>query len=471
MSKTVKNIVILLALAGSVLVNPMCSSASETRVNIVDTIIEGQDQSKELLSLDESIDSALKNSETIALYDKKISYQNKINKTNANLEDATDTDDDLKDYNDDTRKINIQTLKQQKEFEEDKLKQKVTDAYNSLIYTEIQINTLNAQLDVQKKKLEDTRLMNKLKMNTSIDTTEYDLNIQTLTNNINTLNNTLSNAKESFKTLTGQDVGYYRLDTNIQYDKFVIDGDIDEYIDGVINKYLKYNEKSLKLTKDYLNDNEVDDPGKFDEDKPKLRDYKDDDNVNGKTAIQKYNEAYQKSLEDYVSSIGDKVDSISTKDVGRFDKVKPDISQFTSDSTGKTAQQKYQEALAEYTKELQEYTQDAADRIKYLQSKLSTYESDVSLNEQKKNLKEALKSYYSLLISKENEINLKKQQIELDDQKSEVAKQKYSLGLISRTDFDNIYLTRYNKSLELRKLVNDYNQTKVKIEKPWIGLN
>lgn len=414
------NKIVAFAIGVSVISGLAIPVMADTKVTYANSDSTNQNNTKQVLTLEDAIKNAIANSDTLNLYDKKINYQNQINNANETLDKYKDLDSDTDDYNDDLRELTLNQLKQKKEFEEDKLIKRVTDSYNNLVSSQIQIDNLEKKVEIQNKKFNDTKLMNTLGLTTSLDTQEFDISIQTLNNNIKSLKNNLQNDEDSFKTLTSMDLNNYSLDQNIKYDVFRIDGSIDEYVDGVLETYLTYNEQIIKLNKDYLDDNKVDEPDKFTGEKP------------------------QKN-------------------------------QFTSDpegtENGQTADQKYDKALADYESELDLYSKKMNGRITYLQSKLSLFENENILNENKKNFKDTLKSYYSLLLSKENDINLLQEKIDLSNKKLRIAKLQYDLGTSTKTDYDKSILDSSNLNLELIQAIISYNQTKEKIEKPWIGLS
>ena len=78
----------------------------------------------------------------------------------------------------------------------------------------------------------------------------------------------LKDAQYSFKVLTGKDVTKYSLEQDIKFDKFKIDGSVDEYLDNVVENYLKYSTQLIELNKDYFNDKDHKVEDIKDEDKP-----------------------------------------------------------------------------------------------------------------------------------------------------------------------------------------------------------
>lgn len=394
---------------------PAMAVESNSNIVNINSITQSKSNNLKVLTLDEAIKSAINNSDTLKLYDKKISYKDQINNANEKIDDAKDIDDDTKDYNEDSRDIDLKLLKQERDEKEDALRKSVTDAYNSLVSSQIKIDNLEMNMEITNKQFSDMKLKEQLGLVTSVNTQETDIGVQTLANNITYLKDNLKNSQESFKRLTGIDPSKYVLNEDINYDIFKIDGSVDEYIDSIIESYLAYNEQKLKISKDYLDDNKVSDPGKFTETEPKRDSFTDD-------------------IED----------------------------------GGQTKEEKYKSALKDYQDKLDTYVAKVTGRITYLQSKLSLYEGEVQLNESKNNLKDALRSYYSMLLNNEKEIEVLKQKVDLSNKKAKNAKLNYDLGLLLKTDYDKVLLDSSDLNLQLRSSIETYNQTKEKIEKPWL---
>ena len=84
--------------------------------------------------MDDAIKSAINISEILALDEKKISYRIRLMILMKKIDDnpqligkvEMEMSDDRKDFNKDTRDIKLKECKQQKDFDEDKLTQKVT---------------------------------------------------------------------------------------------------------------------------------------------------------------------------------------------------------------------------------------------------------------------------------------------------------------------------------------------------------
>lgn len=206
--------------------------------------------------MDEAIKSAISNSDTLQLDTKKITYQDTVNDINEDLDDYNDIDDDEEDFNDDTRDISSDKLRQQREFDKDILTQEVTTKYNDIVTSQMEINKATKTLEIKKKLLEDAKFKESLGMITSSSLQSTELEIENLEITQKSNENALKDAEYSFKALTGEDVTKYSLEQDIQYESLQIDGSIDDYLDNVIDSYLKYTEELVNLNKDYYNDSD-----------------------------------------------------------------------------------------------------------------------------------------------------------------------------------------------------------------------
>lgn len=374
------------------------------------TNVQTQANAKSVLTLNDAIKAAISNSDTLKLDDKKISYQDKINDTNEKIDDFNDVDGDKEDLNEDTRDITLKQLKQQRDFDEDKLIQKTTTAYNNIVTSQMKIDKAAKLLEIKNKELSDAKLKKSLGLMTSIDLSGTELQIQSLQNQQKLSQNTLKDAQDSFKVLTGKDVTGYTLEQDIKFEKFKIDGSVDEYLDDVIDNYMKYSKDLLELNKDYLDDNKVEEPSDSDKPSgsmPKRSDYAD--------------------YEEYIT------------------------------------------ALNNYNKGISDYTGKLSLRLAYLNSKLGIYTQETGLNEAKKSYKEALKTIYTNMLATEDSINLLKSNIELNNKQLSVAKLKYDLGMITKSEYNTQVANSEDLDIQLRTAIDGYNTLKEKIQKPWLA--
>ena len=114
---------------------------------------------KPVLTLEEATESAINNSETLALLDKTISYKEKMNDVYDKIYnvqvDNDQMNDDTQDYNQENNELSIKQLKQQRDYQEDILRNKVRNAYNELVSSELDLENLNLQLDSINMKYSD----------------------------------------------------------------------------------------------------------------------------------------------------------------------------------------------------------------------------------------------------------------------------------------------------------------------------
>ena len=143
--------------------------ATETKVTYIDlnTISqEAQKNSKPVLSLDDAIEGAKSCSNTLAILDENIKLLQSINSLSDKKDDVVNENDDSingltdsqKDYNEDSRKLKLAQMEQKRDFQIDKLKQSVTDSYNSLILSEANIAKLKKDIELQKSEIDQYNL-------------------------------------------------------------------------------------------------------------------------------------------------------------------------------------------------------------------------------------------------------------------------------------------------------------------------
>jgi len=368
--------------------------------------------------LDDAIKAAISISDTLALDIKNSNYQNKINDINADSDDFNDVDGDKEDFNNDTRDITLKKLKQQKDFDEDKLIQKTTKAYNDIVTSQMKIDKAAKELEIKNKELEDTKFKESLGIVTSTDLKSTELEIQNLQNTQKSSENRLKDAQYSFKVLTGKDVTEYSLEQDIKLETFKIDGSIDEYLDNVIDSYLKYTEQLVKLNKDYYYDSD--------------------------------NKVTENDVDDEKT-----VTENATKPT------EADYSTYEA----------YMDAYNQYENDTNAYTSAVSGYLTYLKNKLSAEEDQTSLNENKKDFKDQLKTIYTNLLTSEDNINYYKKNIELNNEKLSNAKFKYDLGMITESDYNTQVVANEDLDLELRSEIATYNTLKEEIQKPWIAFS
>ncbi|AQR93019.1 TolC family protein [Clostridium saccharoperbutylacetonicum] len=392
--------------------------AADTTQQVSNTVTSTQTVSgKPLFTLDEAIKAAISNSDILAIDNKKVSYQDKVNDVNERIEDITpNLSSDKKDLNKDTRNNSLDQAEQQREFDEDSVVQKTTNAYNSIVTSQMKIDKAARDLAVKTKQLNDAKLKNNLGLLTEVDLQANQIQIQNLQYAQNYSENQLKDAIYSFKVLTGKDVTQYSLEQDIQFDKLKIDGDVDAYFDEVIDKDLKYKVELNKITKEYYNDHD--------------------------------NQVSERNVQDA--------------------KTKTDGATVPVAITGETLEQ-YMARYNQYEQDKSAYSNALSARLGYLSTKLSMDTTDISLNMTKKQLKDTLRTLYTNLLAQEDKINSTKTSIELTNKQLSNAKLKYDLGLMTKSDYDTLVINSLDLNIQLRSAIDSYNTLKEEIQKPWIA--
>ena len=408
-------------MSGSAMPVFAADSANNTTAQNTNTItsVQAQTIGKQVLTLDDAIRAAINNDDKLAYDEKAISYQNKINDGKEELDDAMSVGGDTEDFNEDTRENKLKQLKQQRDFDEDTVIQKTTKAYNDLVTRQMKIGKMTGLLEVRNKELNDTKLKKNLGLVTSIELGDTELQIKSLQNQLQLSINQLKDAQDSFKVLTGKDISQFTLEQDIKFEKFKIDGAVDEYLDNVIDRYLKLKVDALKLNKDYVDDNEVSE------------------------------------------------DDVKTAKTTSDNATAPTIS--ASATVDQYAE--YEKKLGKYQSDKNAYTNKLSERISYLTNRLTIYEGQTNLEINKKQLKDSLKQLYTNILSTEDSIDSLKQKIELNNKKLKNAKLRYDLGLITKSDYTKSIVDDQGSDdldIQLRTTIDTYNTLKEKLQKPWV---
>jgi len=384
-----------------------------------------QTDQKGVLTLDDAIKSAISISEILALDEKKISYTDKINDVNKTIDDnpqlvgkaEIEMSDNRKDLNEDTRDIKLKQCKQQRDFDEDKLIQKVTNSYNDIVTSQMKIEKAKKDIELKNKDLSVIKVKNYVGSTISVDVDANTVSLEDLQNQLKSSESALKDAQYNFKVLTGKDVTQYSLDQDIKYDTFKIDGSMDEYLDNVIDNYLKYNMQLIELNKNYFDDSD------------------------------------------------NKAEDITDKD-------KPsDEKPILSNDGDLKAYQEYATKLDDYYQKRQVYAFKLSIRLAYLNAKIGTYESETNLDEAKKQFKEQLRNFYTMLTNTQDNIDLLKKNIELNNKQLRIFKVKYDAELITKTDYDHQVVNSEELNIQLRSAIDRYNTLKEEIQKPWIAFS
>ncbi|ETI91664.1 MAG: hypothetical protein Q607_CBUC00021G0106 [Clostridium butyricum DORA_1] len=432
------NKIVAFAIGVSVISGLAIPVMADTKVTYANSDSTNQNNTKQVLTLEDAINGAKSSSNTIAILDENIRLMQNINSLNDKKDKETNADDDSikgltdtqKDYDEDKRKLQLNQLEQKRDFMVDKLSQSVTDAYNNLIISQSEISQLKNDIELQKTEIQQYNLKKSLGLVTDINIDQVNLGLQKNLNDLDNKQNTLKDDKENFKVLTGKDVDQYTLEDKIEYKKFALDGSLDEYLDGVIDEYVSYTQEINDLNKDFWNDDDnkvgndkVSDAKKF------YEDHKDDPIPSLETSLKENENNLIKGIEDYV-----------TKSIG-------------------------------HTNALSTYTAAIGARMNYLQNKSSVMTSELELNETKDQYKKALRTMYTNLLNIEKSIDLLNSNVELSNKQLRIDKLNYDLGLQTKLAYDKSVSESETLNNQLRTLINSYNTLKAQLEKPWIALS
>ena len=421
--------------------------ATETKVTYIDlnTISqEAQKNSKPVLSLDDAIEGAKSCSNTLAILDENIKLLQSINSLSDKKDDVVNENDDSingltdsqKDYNEDSRKLKLAQMEQKRDFQIDKLKQSVTDSYNSLILSEANIAKLKKDIELQKSEIEQYNLKKSLGLVTDINIDQVNISLQKNLNDLRNQENIIKDDKYNFKVLTGKDVDKYTLEDKIQYNKFELDGNIDEYLDSLIDEYLSYTEEINELNKDYWND---------------------DDNKITNSDVSDAKDFYEENKDKKPPTLDLKAPS--------------DENDIKTLNDNIVAIADYLKASQTYTNGLSAYTGKIAQRMNYLQNKSSVTTSELQLKETKEQYKKALRTMYTNLINIEKSIDLINANVELNNKQLRIMKVNYDLGLKTKLEYDKSVNQSETLNIQLKTTINSYNTLKAQLEKPWIALS
>ncbi|CAI3196442.1 TolC family protein [Clostridium neonatale] len=424
-----KNISLLIALALSVsLAGGNCISVSAIEKSDFN-VSTSNNIGVSVITLDRAIDAAISNSDSLKLKSKEIKYYKDKLKlqeySNDFYEDINDDDIDneLLEFSYDKLEIQKDQSEATKNFLKDQITADITDKYNAIILKEIEIENLKKSFEIINNELFYLKAKVQIGKAKSNDLEDKEIEVKSLKDSITAKENSLSINKEYFGVLTNLNTSNCIFDRSVNYNKFKIDGSIDNYIDEKLDEYLHYNEEILNLTEDTFNevkDDGVDDI--LDEDPP---------------------------------SVPDKAKYVSTE---TDENGKPTASfNYGGYALG---MMEYQSKIESYIKHLQRYES-------YLDGKYSIDEGKVKLEDSKKKLKNGLKESYAALLDLENTIDNLSDTVNSTNKKLEFAKASVENGLMTENDYNSKVLSAKDLESNLRKLVNTHDKLKNNIEKPW----
>ena len=424
-----KNISLLIALALSVsLAGGNCISVSAIEKSDFN-VSTSNNIGVSVITLDRAIDAAISNSDSLKLKSKEIKYYKDKLKlqeySNDFYEDINDDDIDneLLEFSYDKLEIQKDQSEATKNFLKDQITADITDKYNAIILKDIEIENLKKSFEIKNNELYYLKAKVQIGKAKSNDLEDKEIEVKSLKDSITAKENSLSINKEYFGVLTNLNTSNCIFDRSVNYNKFKIDGSIDNYIDEKLDEYLHYNEEILNLTEDTFNevkDDGVDDI--LDEDPP---------------------------------SVPDKAKYVSTE---TDENGKPTASfNYGGYALG---MMEYQSKIESYIKHLQRYES-------YLDGKYSIDEGKVKLEDSKKKLKNGLKESYAALLDLENTIDNLSDTVNSTNKKLEFAKASVENGLMTENDYNSKVLSAKDLESNLRKLVNTHDKLKNNIEKPW----
>lgn len=427
------NKIIAIIIGTSVISGSIVPAFAEDIMQNIDKVtdVQSKTNTKPVLTLNEAIKSAITTSEILALDEKKISYMDKTNDINEKIDDnpqligkaEIEMPNERKDLNKDTRDIKLKECRQQRDFDEDKLIQKVTASYNNIVTSQMEIDKLKKEITLKEKDLNIARVKSDVGSAASVEIDTNSIGLEDLEDKLKSSESSLKDAEYDFKNLTGKDVSVYSLEQDISFNKLTIGGSVDEYLDNAVEGYLKYSTQMVQLNKDYFNDADNKVPDVTDKDKP----------TDEKPTL-----------------------------------VSGDSTDLSSLNANLKAYETYSAQLDQYYQERYTYAFKLSARLAYLNARLGTYESETNLNETKKQFKEQLRDLYTMITTTEDNINLLKRNIEFSNKQLRISKVKYDSELITKSDYEHQVVNSQDIDIQLRCAVDRYNTLKEEIQKPWI---
>lgn len=398
---------------------------------MADTTSEIQNTStvnNNVLTLNEAFESAKAKSNTLAILDKNIQLMQTTNSIVDKINDVKKNDND---YIDDKSKLSLDQLEQKRSFQIDKLKYDVTKAYNSMIISSKNINKLKKDIDLQKKEIEQAKLKRSLGLTTDINIDKVELDLQNNQNTLANQENVFNDDKYNFQVLTGKDVNKYVLEDNIKYEKFELSGDLNEYLDSVIEEFTTYSEQLNELEREHWNDDDY------------------------KVTNSDVHDAYVKYEE--TTSANNKLPDLKFDEEDSLETQAEKIKQYIG------ALNKYQDSTTNYLTVLN-------NRMTYLQSKSAAETTEIQLNEAKDIYKKNLRTLYTNLINIEKNIELIQAKAELQNKQLRINKVNYDLGLITKLSYDKSVNECETLNNQLLVVIDNHNNLKAQLEKPWLVL-
>lgn len=371
-----------------------------------------------LLTLEEAINAAIANSDTLALKSKEVQlYKDKLD-IQDDIDDFTHSDEDFP-Y--DNLELLLNQKKESMEYLEDQIAQDITKKFNSLVVAEMEIAKLKKDIDIKNREISTKQLKYNLGLSTSLEIDGIKLELKSLEAKLKAKENSLKDSKGYFELLTNLDLSELKLDTTLEFKPFRIEGSVDSYMTTIVDDYMHYNEELILLQKDYLKDHKPTKPSSSSVREP--------------------------NRDDYTTTTTD-------PDTG-VDITVPD-------------EDAYNAAMAEYRRSYEAYLTGMNTYGSYLQNKYDLNSGEVQISEGKKSLKQGLIEAYTGLKQIEDNIDLLKSQMELTNKTLEITRTQYNVGLATKLDYDTAVVKSEETEITLRNLINQYNTIVDGIQKPWI---
>lgn len=390
-----------------------------------DNISNGQvSKTKKVITLDDLIKAANTNSDKLALKQKELKlYEDKLDLQDEkedfyddnNLKTGNDTIDD---YPYDKLELQQKQTAQSEVFMQDQITNDITKKYNEIILKSMDIDKLKTNLEIKINDLNAFKIKVSVGLARANQLEDKQIEVNKAQDVIKAKEDSLKNNLNYLGVLTNLKLSDYTLDSSISYNKFKIDGSVDEYLNENIDKYLKYNDKIIEITNDYMHELR-------DEDMNKLSYYE--------NKVVKFNK------DDYYEIDGDGNKTFNT--------------------------QEYCLAIVSY---VQQYLGAFNNYQAYLEGKYSLAEAKVKLDDSRKSLANVLKENYSTLCDLENQITRLNEQIKSNNTKLMCSKLKVDSGIMTDNDYKAELLKSQELDNSLRNLINTYNILKNSISKPWV---
>lgn len=295
---------------------------------------------------------------------------------------------------------------QKKRFLKDQISSDITNKYNSIILLEKDVQNANKNIEVKSKDYETMQLKNKVGLVNNTDIQNAKAELDKIKIDEKSKEEELKNNKAVISILTGINVENYIFENEIKFEPLKVES-LDSYVDERIDNYFRYNKKLAKWVEDNYNDT-----------------------ANSKPTAPDKNDAKY----------------IEKDENGKF--------KYNFDS--------------DLIKWRVEYQNWIANSLKDIESEYNANTAVDSVNDGKRIMKQTLLTTYTKLVALEGNITSMKDQIDLLDNKINMSKLQYELGLITKQEYDKQILAKEQLEINYDSLINNYNDLKEKIDKPWI---